>query len=271
MLLISLDDDRVRFCNERAADLFETTVEDIVGARAPQLHPDEQTYRRFRDTLERDRRVDAAGVEIRTRRGACFYSLLNARTLVSSGETLVMLTLTDVTEQKRIEDQLRALATTDTLTGAFTRRHFFDLAELEWARSTRHQHPLCVALIDVDHFKSVNDRFGHTIGDEALRAVAETVRGKLRRHDLLGRYGGDELALLFPETPLEGARQVSDRIRRAVAGIELAHGEITVKLTISAGLVARRGDEGLAVACQRADAALYEAKDAGRDCVVGVD
>ena len=271
MLLISLDDDRVRFCNERAADLFETTVEDIVGARAPQLHPDEQTYRRFRDTLERDRRVDAAGVEIRTRRGACFYSLLNARTLVSSGETLVMLTLTDVTEQKRIEDQLRALATTDTLTGAFTRRHFFDLAELEWARSTRHQHPLCVALIDVDHFKSVNDRFGHTIGDEALRAVAETVRGKLRRHDLLGRYGGDELALLFPETPLEGARQVSDRIRRAVAGIELAHGEITVKLTISAGLVARRGDEGLAVACQRADAALYEAKDAGRDCVVGID
>ena len=136
-----------------------------------------------------------------------------------------MLTLTDVTEQKRIEDQLRALATTDTLTGALTRRHFFDLAELEWTRSTRHRHPLCVALIDVDHFKTVNDRFGHGMGDEALRLVAETVRGKLRRHDLLGRYGGDELALLFPETPLEGARQVSDRIRRAVAEIQLSPGQ----------------------------------------------
>jgi diguanylate cyclase (GGDEF)-like protein/PAS domain S-box-containing protein len=270
MLLIGLEDDRVRFCNERAADLFETTIGDMVGARAPQLHPDAETRRRFRDTLERERRIDAAGVEIRTRRGSMFYSLLNARTLVSGGETLVMLTLTDVTEQKRIEDQLRALATTDALTGALTRRHFFDLAELEWARSTRHRHPLCVALLDVDHFKSVNDRFGHSTGDAALRAVAETVRSKLRRHDLLGRYGGDELALLFPETPMEGARQVSDRIRQAVAGIRLTHGALPVKLTISAGVVERRTDEVLSAACQRADAALYEAKGAGRDRVVGV-
>jgi diguanylate cyclase (GGDEF)-like protein/PAS domain S-box-containing protein len=269
MLLIGFDDNLVRFCNERAADLFETPMEEIVGGPAPQLHPEEEALRQFREALERDRRIDAAGVEIRTRRGSSFHSLLNARTLVSGGETLVMMTLTDVTEQKRIEEHLRALATTDTLTGALTRRHFFDLAELEWARSTRHRHPLCVALIDVDHFKSVNDRFGHGMGDEALRLVTETVRGKLRRHDLLGRYGGDELALLFPETPLEGARQVSDRIRRAVAGIQLAHGEVPVRLTISTGIVARRGDEELANACQRADAALYEAKDAGRDCVVG--
>jgi diguanylate cyclase (GGDEF)-like protein/PAS domain S-box-containing protein len=271
MLLIGFDDDRVRFCNERAADLFETTVQDMVGAQTPQLHPTEDIRRRFRDTLAREGRVDAAGVEIRTRRGSDFHSLLNARTLVSGGETLVMLTLTDVTEQKRIEDQLRALATTDTLTGALTRRHFFDLAELEWARSTRHRHPLCVALIDVDHFKTVNDRFGHGCGDEALRLVAETVRGKLRRHDLLGRYGGDELALLFPETPLEGARQVSDRIRRAVTEIRLvAQGEVCVRLTISVGLAEHREDESLAAVCRRADAALYEAKDAGRDCVVGV-
>ena len=270
ILLIGFIDDRVRFCNERAADLFEATVDDIVGARAPQLFATEDARRRFRDTLESERRVDAAAVEIRTRRGSSFHSLLNARTLVSGGETLVMLTLTDVTEQKRIEDQLRALATTDTLTGALTRRHFFDLAELEWARSTRHNHPLCVALIDVDHFKTVNDRFGHGMGDEALHAVVETVRGKLRRHDLLGRYGGDELALLFPETPLEGARQVTDRIRRAVAELRLTHGEVPVTLTISAGLAERRANETLAAACKRADAALYEAKDSGRDCVVGV-
>lgn len=269
MLLIGLDDDRVRFCNERAADLFETTVDEIVGRRAPQLS-DAAARGRFRETLERDRRIDAAGVKIRTRRGSSFYSLLNASTLVSGGETLVMLTLTDVTEQKRIEDQLRALATIDTLTGALTRRHFFDLAELEWARSTRHRHPLCVALIDVDYFKSVNDTFGHSTGDEALRVVGEAVRGELRRHDLLGRYGGDELALLFPETGLEGARQVTDRIRRAVAEIQLRHDGTPVRMTISAGLVARRIDESLTMACQRADKALYEAKSAGRDRVIGV-
>jgi diguanylate cyclase (GGDEF)-like protein/PAS domain S-box-containing protein len=270
MLLIGLEDDRVRFCNERAADLFETTIGDIVGGPAPQLHADAEARRHFRETLTRERRIDAARVDIRTRRGSTLHSLLNARTLFSGGETLVMLTLTDVTEQKRIEDQLRALATTDALTGALTRRHFFDLAELEWARSTRHRHPLCVALIDVDHFKTLNDRFGHATGDAALRAVAETVRGRLRRHDLLGRYGGDELALLFPETPMEGARRVSDRIRRAVAGIRLTHGTLPVTITISAGLVARRTDEELSTACQRADAALYQAKDSGRDRVVGV-
>jgi diguanylate cyclase (GGDEF)-like protein/PAS domain S-box-containing protein len=271
ILLIGFDDDRVRFCNDRAADLFETTVAEMVGGPAPQLHPEEDTRRHFRDTLERERRIDAAATEIRTRRGTSLHALLNARTLISGNEMLVMVTLTDVTEQKRIEDQLRALATTDALTGALTRRHFFDVAELEWTRSTRHRHPLCVALIDVDHFKTVNDRFGHAMGDEALRQVGETVRGKLRRHDLLGRYGGDELALLFPETPLEGARQVSERIRRAVADLRLTHGEIPVPLTISAGLVARRPDELLATACQRADAALYAAKDSGRNRIISVN
>jgi diguanylate cyclase (GGDEF)-like protein/PAS domain S-box-containing protein len=269
ILLIGWGDERIRFCNERAADLFETTVSEMSGAIMPRLYPDDDMHRRFRETLERDQRIDAAGVEIRTPRRSCFYSLLNARLLTSGGEQLAMLTLTDVTEQKRIEDQLRALATTDALTGTLTRRHFFDLAELEWARSTRHRHPLCVALLDVDHFKTVNDRFGHGTGDEALRLVAETVRSGLRRHDLLGRYGGDELALLFPETPLEGAKQVSDRIRRAIAEIPLIRGDQPVRLTISAGIVERRPDESLEAACQRADAALYEAKDAGRDCVVG--
>ncbi|HEY1913318.1 MAG TPA: sensor domain-containing diguanylate cyclase [Vicinamibacterales bacterium] len=269
ILLIGLDDDRVRFCNERAADLFGTTVDDMVGRLTPRLHPSPEARRRFRDRLDLDRRIDALAVEIPRRQGSTsFWSLLNARTLVSAGETLVMLTLTDVTEQKRVEDQLRALATIDTLTGALTRRHFFDLAELEWTRSARHQHPLCVALLDVDHFKTVNDRYGHGMGDQALRLVAETVRGKLRRRDLLGRYGGDELALLFPETVLGGARQVSDRIRLAVSQLELTHRGETVKLTISAGVVARRHDEALRVACDRADAALYQAKDSGRDRVI---
>ena len=268
ILLIGLADDRVRFCNERAADLFDTSVETMLGRPAPPLHRDEEARQRFRRQLETDRRIDALAVEVRTQHNASFWSLLNARMLTSEGEPMVMLTLTDLTEQKRVEDQLRALATTDTLTGALTRRHFFDLAELEWVRSTRHRHPLCVALVDVDHFKRVNDRYGHGMGDEALKLVAETVRGKLRRHDLLGRYGGDELALLFPETPLDGAKQVSDRIRRAVSDIRLTHRGEVVKLTISAGLVSCREDEVLTAACGRADVALYQAKDSGRDRVV---
>ena len=270
ILLIGWEDERIRFCNERAADLFETTVGEMLGAPVPRLHPDEDMHLRFRETLERDHRVDAAGVEILTRRGSCFYSLLNARLLPSGGERVAMLTLTDVTEQKRIEDQLRALATTDALTGALTRRHFFDLAELEWARSTRHRHPLCVALIDVDHFKTVNDRFGHGTGDEALRLVAADGAGRAAParspRSLRRRRAGAAVS----RNATGGRQQVSDRIRRAVAEISLVRGELPVRLTISAGIVERRPDESLEAACQRADTAPVRQEGTGRDCVVGI-
>ena len=163
------------------------------------------------------------------------------------------------------------IATTDALTGTHTRRHFFDLAEVECGRSSRHQRPISVALLDLDHFKLVNDRFGHHVGDEALRLVAETVRDKLRRHDLLGRYGGEEFALLLPETPLAGATLVVERIRQAVAALAFEHQRSLVTLTISAGVVFRRAEEPLATALERADAALYAAKDQGRNRVCAVD
>ena len=271
VLLVGLDDDLVRFSNERAADLFGSTVEDLVGRRMPALHASEEDRARFREQLDQERRVDALAVPVRTSGGESFWSLLNARTLVSAGEQLVMITLTDLTEQKRVEDQLRAIATTDTLTGTHTRRHFFDLAEVECGRSSRHLRPISVALIDLDHFKLVNDRFGHRVGDDALRLVADTVRGKLRRHDLLGRYGGEEFALLLPETSLDGARLVVDRIRQAVAALAFTHHGDPVPLTISAGVVFRLPDEPLATALERADAALYLAKDQGRNRVCAVD
>ncbi|MBZ5557555.1 MAG: diguanylate cyclase [Acidobacteriia bacterium] len=271
VLLVGLDDDLVRFSNERAADLFGTTVEDLVGRRMPALHASEEDRARFREQLEQERRVDALAVPVRTLGGESFWSLLNARTLVSAGEKLVMITLTDLTEQKRVEEQLRVIATTDALTGTHTRRHFFDLAEVECGRSSRHQRPISVALLDLDHFKLVNDRFGHHVGDEALRLVAETVRDKLRRHDLLGRYGGEEFALLLPETPLAGATLVVERIRQAVAALAFEHQRSLVTLTISAGVVFRRAEEPLAAALERADAALYAAKDQGRNRVCAVD
>jgi diguanylate cyclase (GGDEF)-like protein/PAS domain S-box-containing protein len=271
VLVVGLGDDIVRFSNERAANLFGTTVEDLVGRRMPALHASEEDRARFREQLEQERRVDALAVPVRTIGGGSFWSLLNARTLASTGESLVMITLTDLAEQKRVEDQLRAIATTDALTGTHTRRHFFDLAEVECGRSSRHERPISVALLDLDHFKRVNERFGHRVGDAALRLVADTVLDKLRRHDLLGRYGGEEFALLLPETSLEGATLVVDRIRQAVAGLEFAHQQAVVPLTISAGVVFRKPDEPLEAALERADAALSVAKDQGRNRVHAVD
>jgi diguanylate cyclase (GGDEF)-like protein len=162
--------------------------------------------------------------------------------------------------------ELERLATTDALTGALNRRRLFEVAAAELARAARYEHAICLAMLDLDHFKSINDRFGHAVGDEALHAVAEVVRAQLRTVDVLGRYGGEELMVALPETAREPAAIALERIRAAVAAIQLSAEE--ARLSISAGLVEVQRGESLDDALKRADAALYEAKRAGRNRLV---
>jgi len=158
---------------------------------------------------------------------------------------------------------LERLATTDVLTGALNRRRFLELAEQELARAARYRHPLCLAMLDLDHFKSINDRFGHAAGDEALRAVADVVRGGLRTVDLLGRYGGEELMVALPETNRDAASIALERIRTQVALIRLTPPDASVR--VSGGLVEMLAGESLEAGLRRADAALYQAKRSGRN------
>ena len=171
-------------------------------------------------------------------------------------------------EQKQVENQLRELATTDALTGALNRRRLFELAEVELAHAHRSGRPLSLAMLDVDHFKSVNDRFGPLVGDEALQLTAHTTRSALRSHDHVARYGGEELAVLLPDTTLAAARKVVERIRSEVAALQLVREGEVVPLSVSAGVVAAIPGESLQALLQRADCALYQAKTRGRNCVV---
>jgi diguanylate cyclase (GGDEF)-like protein len=161
---------------------------------------------------------------------------------------------------------LEQLATTDVLTGALNRRRFLELAEQELARAARYHHPLCLAMLDLDHFKSINDRFGHAAGDEALRAVTDVVRSGLRTVDLLGRYGGEELMVALPETGRDAAIVALERIRTEVSLLRLRSVDATV--CVSGGLVEMLDGESLEAGLRRADAALYEAKRAGRNRVI---
>ena len=161
---------------------------------------------------------------------------------------------------------LEQLATTDVLTGALNRRRFLELAEQELARAARYRHPLCLAMLDLDHFKSINDRFGHAAGDEALRAVTDVVRSGLRTVDLLGRYGGEELMVALPETGRDAAIVALERIRTEVSLLRLRSVDATV--CVSGGLVEMLDGESLEAGLRRADAALYEAKRAGRNRVI---
>ncbi|WP_173982238.1 diguanylate cyclase [Magnetospirillum sp. SS-4] len=179
--------------------------------------------------------------------------------------------ITDITERKRMEHQLRQMATIDDLTGTFNRRAFFTVAEQEMERSVRYGNFVSLVMFDVDLFKQVNDRHGHAMGDRALRAVAEAMRSRLREVDLLGRIGGEEFAVLLPETPLAGAVEVAERLRQAIAAIALPLGGDlpALRLTASLGVAERNAEEtSVDMVLARADAALYRAKAQGRNRVV---
>ncbi|MCA9665092.1 MAG: GGDEF domain-containing protein [Myxococcales bacterium] len=157
----------------------------------------------------------------------------------------------------------------DGLTSLFNRRYLEDQLEVEVSYALRHVIPLSLVMIDVDHFKDVNDTYGHPVGDRVLRAIADCLRGAIRREDLATRYGGEEFALVCRATPAEVATMVADRIRSTLARGPLLPDIPELHLTVSAGVAAlpghelRSADELVAAA----DAALYRAKDAGRDCV----
>jgi len=174
----------------------------------------------------------------------------------------------EIAERRKLELQLREMATTDPLTGTLNRAHFMNLGERERARVQALGQGLALLMIDIDHFKSVNDRYGHPAGDRALRHMVETLRPRLRRIDLLGRLGGEEFAVLLPAIPHDAAIKVAERLRAGIEQTPMPHPDGGIGLTVSIGLaLAQISDRTFEQIIARADAALYRAKTAGRNRV----
>lgn len=179
--------------------------------------------------------------------------------------------VSDITGRKQMEDELKRQARIDVLTGLNNRRHFFELAEQELARAKRHGEPLSVLMLDVDHFKLFNDTYGHQIGDLVLQKLSEVCLNILREIDRSGRIGGEEFAILLPETTDDQALEVAERLRSAIAGaaVPLEQGG-AVKFTVSIGIASLAAtDTSVDDILKRADAAMYAAKSAGRNRVCG--
>ncbi|MDR3416070.1 MAG: GGDEF domain-containing protein [Nevskia sp.] len=167
--------------------------------------------------------------------------------------------------------ELEELSTTDALTKLRNRLFFNTHFDIEWRRACRHHHAVAVLLIDLDHFKHVNDHYGHAVGDRCLQSVGSVLRANIcRAGDIVARYGGEEFIVFLPNTDPEGAQVVAERLRCAVAAIELVHEGERIPVTCSIGLasyVPAQSDYGYHL-INKADEALYEAKRAGRDRVI---
>lgn len=162
----------------------------------------------------------------------------------------------------------RELASRDALTGLINRRHMRELLELEQRRCVRGVRTMLLAQMDIDHFKSINDTYGHGVGDMALKAFAQTVRDNIRNSDVLARWGGEEFVLLLSDTDVAGAMLTLQRVRAAVEGTIMADAPPGLQMTVSIGLAEHMAGEMLEVTLDRADKALYSAKRAGRNQVM---
>ncbi len=169
-------------------------------------------------------------------------------------------------ENARLFESLQTQAITDELTGLYNRRGLIELGRREALRAGRTKKPIAVMMFDIDHFKQVNDRFSHATGDRVLKMLAEQGRRCLRQTDVLGRYGGEEIAVVLPETSEQEAFQIAERFRQAAASASLETERGLVSVTLSCGISWAVEDiPELAVMLDRADTALYAAKQAGRD------
>ena len=234
------------------------------------IHPDDEPG--FRENFEE---AQATGHEfttelrIRTVQGEERHvSLVCGFDLLEDGSMFRLHgAMADVTDRRLAELRLERLANTDELTGLPNRRYFLECLRAEMTRSRRFGKSLCVAMIDIDDFKKVNDTHGHGVGDLALKHVARTINGLRRAVDVAGRLGGEEFCIIFPEAGLEAGAAAAERVRRGLADAVLEHEDLRLRLTVSIGLAEYSTGESLDGLLKRSDEALYEAKRTGKNRV----
>jgi len=178
---------------------------------------------------------------------------------------IIMIALVDVSERKKLEERLKELSITDALTGIYNRRYFLEKLKEEINRSRRYGAEFSIIMFDLDHFKYINDTFGHSKGDEVLVGTSSAIKARLRSTDTFARWGGEEFVILLPSTPLKGAYTLAEELRQIVAQQEY---HIWRPVTASFGVAPYIHGDSPDQLITRADAMLYKAKEAGRNCVM---
>ncbi len=262
------DDGRIIFVNTRFAELIGLPREKLIGSRARDYYLDSHQRLRVLERLRGGGGVTNMEVQFKRADGSPFWTLFTVNQAVIQGMAVNLAWIYDYTERRSMEEALRDMASRDPLTGIYNRRSFMEMARAQLARAHRFHEPLSVFVLDVDHFKRINDTFGHATGDDALRMVAAGCQAILREYDILGRLGGEEFVVVLPGATADESRVVAERVRRHLARMPIEATDGTFRLTASIGIAGLEGaTDTLERAIHRADLALYRAKHLGRNRV----
>lgn len=251
------------FANHAAESLFSTPQAQLLGSNFFKFFQGED-YHNAVSLFESAQLGSQPANEVRHLSLKKRFLTLNILPLEDIPYPSCIIIMHDITVRKQLEEELKLLSTTDQLTGAYNRRAFEDFFTRERSRAKRYNIPLSLIIFDIDHFKKVNDTFGHDAGDHVLQEVVDMSKKQIRQIDFLCRWGGEEFVLLLPETGIESAQIVAERLRSTVEKLEFS---IPSNITISFGLSQFHTSDSPETLIKRADIALYEAKQDGRNRV----
>ncbi|MDR3672964.1 MAG: diguanylate cyclase [Holophaga sp.] len=252
---------------QRAASFMKEHPDDVDGLRATAR----DLLQAFQQSARQQKRLMRAGDRQQEQLRLVSRELMEKSILLEEQARHLRILNTELAHEvearKTLEVELRILATTDPLTGIYNRRRLLELGEYECLREQRNRRGLSLLALDIDHFKRVNDTHGHGAGDQTLVRFVQACSACLRAMDTLGRSGGEEFAVLLPETLLVDAKEVAERMRASVERCVMNDALDTFQITVSIGVAQLREGESFEALMARADLQLYGAKDAGRNQV----
>ncbi len=267
ILVSKLLDDSVLYINPMARGVLKILPEDVPQFHLSDYFVDKEKRSELVQKVRQNKIIDNFEVQMKSpRKDESIWLNLSARVVELDGELALYLDLHNITEQKNTEERLFQEASTDTLTGLNNRRQFESLFDQAMANALRYQTPYCVIMSDIDHFKNVNDTYGHEVGDVVLKAVADTAKKVFRASDIIGRFGGEEFIVFLSNTDLEGGKVAAEHFRQAVEQKVITTEGKSIPVTISIGLTATNSTKLLDLT-KEADLALYYSKDHGRNQV----
>ncbi|MGB0859819.1 MAG: diguanylate cyclase, partial [Pseudoalteromonas spongiae] len=259
------------YVNAKVASLFGLPVKQIIGAKEQDILPAEMAahFHQSDSELFASGKKQTIEETVTDESGNTRHYLSVKVPFEQQGRRSLIGFSTEVTELYELKEQFRKQANTDYLTGLYNRRYFVEVAEREFKRAMRSGEPFALMSLDIDHFKRINDKFGHPAGDEVLKTIAKNLIGNLRDEDVLARIGGEEFAIILPHTNFEQASKVAERIRDYQSSHAIATEQDDVLAKVSIGLVMREHDDDTFDSMfKRVDKALYQAKEQGRNRVV---